>query len=177
MLCMSEREPQQQRTAGPGVVTEITVRYRDLDAMGHVNNAVYLTYFEHARFAYFTELVRSLGLEAGPGDPSNPRQIAFGPFEDSEFVVAESNVRYRAPAHLGDRLHCSVRVSRISRKTFVFEYVIRAGESFEAGQLVAEGHTVQVFFDPATGRSRTRPEWFVSAIAGLEGKSEEELKG
>ncbi len=45
------------------VVLEITVRFRDLDAMGHVNNAVYLTYFEEARVEY---------LKAASGSMKNP---------------------------------------------------------------------------------------------------------
>lgn len=154
-----------------GVAAELEVRYRDLDAMGHVNNATYLTYFEQARFAYLGALAESLSLKAGPADPSDPRRIAFGPFEGAEFVVAEARVRYRAPAHLGERLRCAVKVAGVSRKTFVFEYRLRNG----AGRLVAEGSTVQVFFDPATGRSRPRPDWFVKAVARLEGRPEEEL--
>lgn len=36
---------------------EIQVRFADLDVMGHVNNSVYLSYFEMARVHYFGELL------------------------------------------------------------------------------------------------------------------------
>ncbi|MDA0882981.1 MAG: thioesterase family protein, partial [Bacteroidetes bacterium] len=36
---------------------EIEVRFRDIDAMGHVNNAVYLSYFEQARIGFFNAIV------------------------------------------------------------------------------------------------------------------------
>ena len=39
--------------------TQIEVRFRDLDALGHVNNAVYLTYFEIARLHYCKHLFGS----------------------------------------------------------------------------------------------------------------------
>jgi len=47
--------------------TEIDVRFRDIDAMGHVNNAVYATYIEQARTEYFRDVLRRRHLRAGDG--------------------------------------------------------------------------------------------------------------
>jgi len=109
------------------VVLGITVRFRDLDAMGHVNNAVYLTYFEEARVEY---------LKAASGSMKNP--------EDFNFVLAEALCRYHSPAFLGEKLEIGVKAAEVGRKSFKFVYRI---ESAEDGRLVATGHTVQVAYD------------------------------
>ena len=64
---------------------EIDVRFRDCDALGHVNNAVYLTYLEQARFAHWQRLTGTSGI---------PRT----------FILARVECDYRAQATVGDRL-------------------------------------------------------------------------
>lgn len=175
MAQKNDKNATAEPAAKPGVVCEIPIRYRDLDTMGHVNNALYLTYFEQARIDYLHGLARDLGLEVGsPG--TSPEGVPFGPLEGAEFVIAEANVRYRAAAKLGDRLRCVTRIPKVTRKTFVFEYELRSGDDLAQSILIAEGSTVQVFFDPATGRSRGRPEWFAPAVATLEEKPEAAMK-
>jgi acyl-CoA thioester hydrolase len=122
------------------VSVEIEVRYRDMDANAHVNNAVYFTYFEQARIAYFTAVRGG----ASPGAVEIP------------VVIAEATCRYRSPATLGEVLVVGVRVSAMRRSSFTMEYAVRERES---GRLVATGTTVQVVYDFARGRVRgLRPE-------------------
>ena len=80
----------------------IQIRWRDLDALGHVNNAVYLTYFELARLAYIRTL---LGADA-PIDQRTLLPVDF------QFILAEVTCHYRSPATLGDQLVATIWVAR-----------------------------------------------------------------
>lgn len=122
----------------------ITVSFRDLDALGHVNNAVYLTYFEHARIGYGLQLVGSDTLR------------------DLGFIVAEATITYLRPAFYGEQLEVGVRVTDIGNKSFVMEYGLHRRAD---GELIARGRTVQVWFDYATQRSARVPEAFREAVA------------
>jgi acyl-CoA thioester hydrolase len=148
----------------PPVVERLQVRYADLDTYGHVNNAVHLAYFEAARIAYMSTLARAAGL-----DPSGGQWDVGG----AEFLIAEATVRYKAPIRLGDDLRCGISIRSISRRAFVWDYDLRAGETYEGGQPLAEGTTAQVFYDLEMGASRGRPDWFLPAVASLEGRPEE----
>lgn len=120
-------------------------RYTDYDTKGHVNNAVYLTYFEIARGAVWRE---ALGLP-----------------DDLEFVVAEANVRYVTPAMLGESLEIAIRTAEIRTKAWAWEYTIRCVDD---GRIVAEGRTVQVWYDYGERRSVAIPEKARAALASIE---------
>lgn len=150
----------------PPVIEQITVRYGDLDPYGHVNNAAHMSYFESARMAYFKTLAER--LELGP--------LMAGDIPGVRYVIAEATVRYKAPIFLEDVLFCGISVRSVSNRSFVWDYELRAGESYASGRTVAEGSSAQVFFDVEAGESRPRPEWFLSAVADLEGRSEESLR-
>jgi acyl-CoA thioester hydrolase len=145
----------------PPVVEKVAIRYQDLDPYGHVNNVAYMTYFESPRMAYFRALAGRLGL--GP--------LEAGDIPGVRCVVAEVTVRYRAPIFLED-LFCGASVRYVSGRSFVWDYVLRAGEDYASGRLVAEGSSAQVFFDPEMGEVRPLPEWFLDAILELEDRSE-----
>jgi len=154
----------------PPVVQKISVRYQDLDPYGHVNNAVHMEYFEAARIAYLTALAQRAGL--GP--------LMAGDVPGMYYVIAEANVRYKAPVYFEDTLHCSASISTVGNRSFVIDHELRAGQSYENGRTVAEGTSAQVFYDPKTEEVRPRPEWFLANVAGLENRAEESfapLKG
>ncbi len=121
----------------------ISVAFRDIDALGHVNNAVFLSYFEQARVGYSFQLVSGATLK------------------DLTFILAEANVSYLRPAYFGDQLQVGVRVSEIGTKSFVMEYAIRNQHE----ELVARGRTVQVWFDYAARRSVPVPDEFRRKVA------------
>lgn len=102
----------------------LEVRYNDYDTKGHINNAVYLTYFEMARARAW--------LEGVGGDAEFP------------FVVAEAQIRYRSEAMIGDPIDIEITTSEVRTKAWVWAYVIR-NRSDE--RVIAEGSTVQVMFD------------------------------
>ncbi|HJY34746.1 MAG TPA: thioesterase family protein [Vicinamibacterales bacterium] len=111
---------------------ELEVLFRDCDPLGHVNNAVYLTYLEAARFAWWRNTFGAQGLK------------------EHGFIVARVEIDYRKAALPGDRLLVRLRVEDIGRSSFKVGYEILNARTRE---LVAEAKSVQVAFDYAQGKS------------------------
>ena len=126
------------------VVVPIQVRFRDLDALGHVNNAVYLTYLEVARAAYFSRL--------------EPDWVGKG-----HFILARAEVDFLRPILLQDPVEVGVRVVRLGRSSFDMEYLVLA-----AGEEAARGKTVQVWLEG--GRPTPLPQAVRARIAAVEGR-------
>lgn len=125
----------------------IQVRFRDCDPMGHVNNAVYLTYLEVARFAYWND-------------------VAGGrTFGDVSFIVARAEVDYKASAKTGDTLRVFLGITGFGRTSFVFEYELVDQED----RLIATARTVQVMYDYARSASVPVLEDFKRQVAAYEG--------
>ncbi len=141
---------------------EIQVRFRDLDAMGHVNNAVYLTYFELGRQAYFEAVGLTDRRSAGPLDAR-----ALFPF-----ILAEVSCRYLKPIPLGAKVHLGIRTASVGRKSWVFEYLLAdrpPGE--EDAVLFAAGRSVQVAYDYDRAESMPLPAELLDAMSRLEGRN------
>ena len=128
----------------------IIVRYGDLDPQGHVNNAAFLTYLEHARVNY----IRSLELWDGKS------------FLEIGFILARVELDYKAPILMTDQVEVGVRTTRLGNKSLDMEYLVReVGE----GKVYGIGKTVQVAYDYQTGGTiPLRPNWRES-IAQYEG--------
>ena len=146
----------------PGL-KRIAIRYKDLDPYGHVNNAVYLEFFEEIRIAYWRTLASLVGIE----------NLEAGDVPGARYVIAETTVRYRAPILLDDVLHGAASIPTVGNRSYAMDFELRTGESFERGTLVAEGFAAQVFFDPKTDEVIPCPNWFLPAVAKLEGRPEE----
>lgn len=121
------------------------VRFGDLDAMRHVNNVAYLTYFEDARIEY-------ISLLAG-GDPMSGRAV--------DLIFAECKIDYRAPAFYGDEIRTCIRPGEIRRSSARLEFAMFAEGD---GRLLAEGYGVVVGYDYAAGRARPLPDAFRAAL-------------
>lgn len=134
----------------------IQVRWRDLDALAHVNNAVFISYFEYARLAYIREL---LGPDA-PMDRTTMLPVDF------QFILAEIQCQYRSPVTLEDKPTVEIWVSQVGRKSFVFQYRMTDERT---GRLLAEGCSTQVWFDYRTGTSQVIPEGVVEQIEARQG--------
>ena len=118
----------------------LEVRFRDCDAMGHTNNAVYLTYLEQARFAHW----RSLW---GFGNPQTPPQFPG-------VILARVEADYKRPSRYGDTLEVRLRVAEIGRSSFKYDYEIVDAE----GQTVLTAKTVQVMYDYTTNTPVAIPD-------------------
>jgi len=116
----------------------IEVRFRDIDAMGHVNNAVYVTYFEHGRAAFFRDVfgVRSVS--------------------DIDFIVARVEVDYRRPVLLSDTVRLQLCLVEVGRTSFTVDYRLLA-----SGEVAAEGRSIQVFYDFRKGVKKPVPPAFL----------------
>jgi acyl-CoA thioester hydrolase len=110
----------------------LTVRFRDCDPLGHVNNAVYLTYLEETRFAHWR-------AEWGFGT-TNPAPDIPG------VILARVEIDYRAQARYGDVLDIRMTVTALGRSSFTYGYDIVD----DRGGLVATAKSVMVIFDYKT---------------------------
>jgi acyl-CoA thioester hydrolase len=122
------------------------VWFRDLDAMGHVNNAVYFTYFEQARTRYWLSLISG----EMPANPLHHPPRQENDFRKIGFIVVHAECDYASPASMGESLLVGCRLSEIKKTSFVFEYKVVAGErtTSEADvRLVASGKTIQALYD------------------------------
>jgi acyl-CoA thioester hydrolase len=108
------------------------VRFRDLDGMGHVNNAVFSTYLEQARLAWFGQ------------DEEMPLR---------DVILARTEIDFRAQVGEGEIVDIGVRPVRVGTKSFELEYELRAD-----GRLVAEAKSVLVGYDYARGESVPVPD-------------------
>lgn len=126
-------------------VHHVEVRFRDLDVMGHAHHSLPLIFFEEARAAYWREVAGRARVE------------------DIDYIMAEATVRY----HARIRYPCCIsrlRTAQIGTKSLTMEYEART----EAGELVAEGRTVQVMYDYGAGRSIPVPEDVRARILAFE---------
>lgn len=125
--------------------------------MGHINNAVYVSYLEAARAGYHAAVT---GHPFGTG-PDAAR---------TTFVIAEAHVSYRAPAFFGEPMVCEARVSWVSRSSFGMEYrVMSLGGPIAPARLVADGGTTQVMYDLARGRPMRMSAELLAAVERFEG--------
>lgn len=126
------------------IIAPITVRFRDIDAMGHVNNALFLTYFEEGRKAFLDEV--------------------FGIIEPAQypFILARISCDYLKPIGLEDAAALRVWVSDIGAKSFTFVY-----ELFDPGNdtcVYAKGMSVMVYYDYDVKKAIPIPDGFKKKI-------------
>jgi len=113
----------------------LVTRYSDYDTKGHVNNAFYLTYFEAAKHLLWREVWKR--------DPDPP------------FVVAEATVRFVSSAMIGDPLEIDISTDEVRTRSWTWKFRITDARD---GRVVAEGRTVQVFYDYASRKSIPIPD-------------------
>jgi acyl-CoA thioester hydrolase len=122
----------------PSVYTkQVEIRWRDMDAFKHVNNAVYLTYLEEARDEW---LVDALG----------------NGFMLNSFVLARCAIDYRSSLTQDDgEVTIELRLARVGRSSIATSERMYAQSD---GRLAAEAEAVMVHYDPQTGDSSPLPE-------------------
>jgi len=120
----------------------VPVRFRDIDAMGHVNNAVFVTYLELGRLALFEALFGTRRLE------------------EIDVIVARVEVDYLRPVKLESRVELGMRIAAVGNTSFSVEYLLTAD-----GEPAARARSVQVFYDYASGTKKPVPASFRQAAA------------
>lgn len=118
--------------------TPIAIRFADIDAFGHVNNAVYLTYFEIARSSYWDEVVQ-------------------WDWNNMGIIIGRAEINYLKPITLHDHVFAYVRTSRIGNSSFDLEYaLVKLSNGTE--ELCTTGSTVCVTFDYQQNSPAAIPE-------------------
>src|SRR5262245_46940154 len=112
---------------------EVKVRFRDTDGMGHVNNAVYLTYLELAREHYWHEV------------------FGLTDYRAVDIIMARVEIDFLAAIVPGDTIVVGLRASALGRRSFDFLY---EGWRKADGAVVFASRSVQVMYDYATGRPK-----------------------
>ena len=123
-------------------VTEHEIRFRDLDAVGHVNNVVYATYCEQSRVRFLEDV-----LDERSGELS--------------VVVAHLELDYRQPIEGIGTVSVAMEPRDVGDSSFELAYEL----TFE-GDVVATGSSVQVVVDPDTGASAPLPDRWRAALDG-----------
>ena len=136
----------------PGFVHTERVRFGDLDAMRHLNNVVFLRYFETARIAYLREL-------ASDHDPAHPERGAFG------LIFAECHIAYRSPVQFDGVVEVHCGIADVRRSSFRVTFEMRVAE-----RVAAEGWGALVGFDYEAQRARALPETLRERLAAEAGR-------
>jgi acyl-CoA thioesterase FadM len=160
----------------------VAVRYSDLDQQGHVNNAVFFTYFEQGRLGYFDAMRRlaraawtspPAALPPGEGSQTSPpaplppgegrngaaglRTVAVAPGATDDrlelpLVVSEASCAYRRPIASMAPVSVGVRAARIGHASIVLEYASGAAPDEPP---YATGSTIIVCVDPRSVPPKT----------------------
>lgn len=128
---------------------EVPLAWGEMDAFGHVNNAVYFRWFESARMSYFERL----------GWPELQRETGIGP------ILHSTQARFRAPLVWPDTVTVATRVTDVGRDRFTMLYEVR---SRRLGTLAAEGSGLIVAFDYGAMRKALLPQVIQERIWKLE---------
>ena len=125
----------------------IQATLRDTDALGHVNNAVYVNWFEEVRTSY---VCSRRGLKT---------------MTEVDFILASTTIHFRSPVYMLETIDMRCAPVRIGRTSWDLAY---EGHAREGGRLVVEGISTQVQYDYAARTKAPIPEsWRALLTADL----------
>lgn len=119
----------------------VEVAFRDIDAFGHVNNAVFFSYMEYARVKFAIEMLEGSDLAAES-------------LLDIPLILVEATCTYHSPAMLSEVMTLGIGLSRFGNSSFDLVYRFTG----EDGRLVATGKTIQVMYDYGRGKTFAIPD-------------------
>ncbi len=131
-------------------VTPISVRFRDIDAMGHVNNAVFFTYLETARVEYIRDVVLQTKSRNLP---------------EAGVILAEISCQFKIPIFYGQAVEVGTRVGEMRNSSILIDQHIEAD-----GQLAATARAVVVHYDYQTGKSVRIPNEMRARVEAFEAR-------
>lgn len=124
---------------------EIQVRFADLDVLGHVNNSIYLSYFEMTRVHYFKELL---------GDSWD--------WKKNGVLLVRNEIDYIEPILLHQKPYVSMNLIEIGNKSFKLGY-----EIFVEEKIHTKGCSVMVCYDSVTNQTISVPIEMKKALNNL----------
>ena len=117
---------------------------RDTDGLGHVNNAVYLTWLEEVRTRYVAA------------------RRGFEKIEQMDFVLAQTTLNFRSPVYFHETVILRCAPTRVGTSSWAMAYEGRT----EDGEIVVEATSVQVTYDYATKKKAPLPaDWRRALVA------------
>ena len=129
--------------------TPVEVRFRDLDAFGHVNNAVTTSYVEHGRIRYLVDV------------------LGFEPTQLFPLILAMIKVDYRAPIFFGETVNVASRVDWVGATSLAMSHRLTASPD---DHHVAEATSVLVAYDYDRAEPMAVPEAWRTSLADHEGR-------
>ncbi len=135
----------------------VEVRFGDTDAMGHVNNAIYLSFAEAARLAWWSDVT---------GEP-----IRREGDRSEGLILAEADITYRSPVEYGEAVVVETRATRIGRTSIAVEHRLTAGLPGGPVRLVATLDSVIVRYDYASASPIPWPRDLAERIETFEGRA------
>jgi acyl-CoA thioester hydrolase len=127
--------------------TAIQIRFKDVDALGHVNNANHVTYFEYARIRFFDELIG--------GDID---------WDNEGMILAHQQVSYKKPIYLKDEISVLTWFVKSGTTSFELGYDIVRKEKDGSETVCATGSSVQVCYNYKTQMPVPIPERWVKKM-------------
>lgn len=128
----------------PPYTMDIGVRFRDIDALGHVNNAVYATYLETARVGYFRDVIDASLVTNGT-------------------VIARLEIDFRRPIELDESVTVRLTVGDLGRSSIPMSYEVVAD-----AEVAATAESVQVVYDNERGETTSIPPRWRERIEAFE---------
>jgi acyl-CoA thioester hydrolase len=129
--------------------TRLEVRFRDIDAFRHVNNAAFFTYIEQARIRFLCDLLKIEAVERLP------------------LILAAVQIDFRSPILYGQEVEIGTRVDWIGRTSFSMSHLLTASPQ---ERLVAEAETILVAYDYETEKPMPVPDAWRATFAAWEGR-------
>lgn len=131
-------------------VTRIQIRFSDIDKINHVNNAIYLNYFETSRVNYFNTVFNGLNN-----------------WDKTGFVLARNEINYLHPVHLEDEIYCLTKVIKLGNKSLTLKNTLlkKSGEQYTE---CANGIGILVAMNYKTHESIVLPEEWIELVKTFE---------
>lgn len=126
----------------------IHIRWADIDALQHVNNAVYLSYFEQARIDYF-------------------REVVVWNWDELGMILASNTVHYHKPLFARDQAWVKMRTSRLGNKSFEMEYLVVRKQG-DGEEIITSASAVMVAYDYRADQTIPLPASYRTAIEAFE---------
>jgi acyl-CoA thioester hydrolase len=144
---MSGQRPTPEQRSAYRYLQDITTRWMDNDAYGHVNNVVYYSYFDTVVNAYLI----------GRGALDTAKSPVIG-------LVAETHCNYFSPLAFPDMVRAGLRVAHLGNSSVRYEIgLFRNDEDLAC----AQGHFVHVYVDRASGKPAPLPDKLQAALKPL----------
>ena len=131
---------------------KIQIRFKDIDKMGHVNNAIHLTYFETVRVEYFKDIFRK------KHDWTN-----------TNMILAHTDITYKRPILLEDNLIAYTKISRFGTKSFDMENILVI-ENEQEKHIAAFGKSTLVCMNYNTKETVAVPKEWLESVKEFEGE-------